>query len=1123
MEENIALSQDERRDFSAGVFYAGGLGKDTLIGTLSDDTLLGNANQDYIYGNKGNDILNGNQDEDNIYGGEGDDTINGGVGNDTLYGDGWNNDTDTEPLASGFGNDIISGDVGDDWIYGNQGNDILDGGDGDDRIWGGKGNDQIFGGNGNDELNGDEGDDQIFGGPGNDSINGGDGNDQIFGEAGDNFIIGGAGQDIIYGGAGNDTILGDDPNAPFGFGNNNDVIFGGEGNDIVLGGFGDDQIYGNQGNDMIDGGQGNDLIYGGQGDDTVSGAVGNDRIFGDFGNDVLMGGSGDDEISGGEGNDSLTGNEGKDTIDGGDGDDTINGGEGNDLLRGGAGRDLVFGDQGNDTLILDPGDTATGGEGDDVFRLIRGNGAFNPAEAATITDFGAAGVDLLELSGGLKFEDLNIFDGIGDLLGKAIVQDKLTGQTLAVLNGVTAADLGRDKFIPFFPPAPPASDPDRPLDPGIILPDDFTIPGQGASPTPTPTSVQAEPATIAFTLPDFIVNENGTPVGAKVTVKRTGNLNSQATVQVVRTGGTATPKSAVAAGQPFDFDDSVFPITLTFAANQSEREVVIPIQDDTIVEPTETIELALTNLQGENTQLGPQTTANLRIMDNDDPGNLGFAAAEYTVRENGGFVEVQVRRNGGTSGEISVDVIVDQNTPASPGTSLAVAGQDYTNIFGTPFRLNFANGETVKNITIPILDDNPPVPDGTKELRLKLVNPNPSTVPLDTIQTTTIRILDDDIPTLTISAISIDADEGDPNRKATFEISSSLGAQQPSQLVNLKITGTATLGAFGSATPPADYVINGLTQIANPAVLIQGGSTTFEVFVPQELNDNLTEGPETIQIELLPGANPSDYNIGADKATTLYVIDDDKPMVAVEAVGQIAEGSPSQTAQFKFTLRGQIPQPITVNFTVGGSATIGSDYQLSANSVTFAPADVDPLTNTATKTITVSPLDDQQREPTETITLRLQPPANNGYALDPEKDRGTVKILDDEPSLLFFTARPLVYEVGNVDGEFKVTRIGGTANPIRVNYQIDTTVANAATPGIDYDMTSLPGFNAATLQGSLTLGVGQESAVIPIKPINDGISGEPLTEFITFKLLPGLGYENPNGISATIQLINNGG
>ncbi len=1121
MEENIVLSQDERRDFSVGVFYTSGLGKDTLIGTLSDDTLLANVNQDYIYGNKGNDVLNGNQDEDQVYGGEGNDTINGGAGNDTLYGDGWNSDTDTEPLASGFGNDVISGDLGDDWIYGNQGDDILDGGDGSDRIWGGKGNDVISGGNGNDDLNGDQGDDRISGGPGNDTINGGDGNDQIFGEEGDNFLVGGAGQDIIYGGAGNDVILGDDPNAPFGFGNNNDVLFGGEGNDIILGGFGDDQIYGNQGNDLLDGGQGNDLIYGGQGDDTVSGGAGNDRIFGDRGNDVLIGDTGDDEISGGEGNDSITGNEGNDTIDGGDGDDTIYGGQGNDILRGGAGRDLVFGDKGNDTLILDPGDTVTGGEGDDVFRLIRGNGAFNPAEAAQITDFRGAGLDVLELSGGLKFEDLNIFDGIGENAGKAIVQDKLTGQTLAVLNGIPAADLTRDKFIPVLPPPPPPDQPDQPLNPSISIPDGST---GGATPPPPPPPPPVEPATIAFALADFIINEDGAPVGAKVTVKRTGNLTSEVSVQVVRTGGTATPQSAVAEGQPFDFDDSVFPLTLTFAANESEKEVVIPIEDNNSVEPTETIELALTNLQGENARFGTQTTATLSILDNDDPGNLGFAAAEYTVNENGGSIDVQVRRSGGTSGEISVDVILDTATPASAGTSLAVAGQDYTNIFGTPLRVNFANGESVKNITIPILNDNPPTPDGTKEIRLKLVNPNPPNVPLDTIQNTTIRILDDDIPTLTISAVEREANEADPNRKAVFEISSTLGAQQPNQLVNLRIAGTATLGNINQPQPPADYVISGLTNIVAPTVFIQGGSTRFEVFVPEELDDDLNEGPESIEIEILPGTTPGDYNVGADKDTILYVIDDDKPTVGVEALGRIAEGSTTQTAEFRFTLRGQISQPIVVNFTVAGSATSGTDYQLSANSVTFNPADVDPVTNTATKSITVTPLEDEEREPTETISLRLQNPPGDEYALDPEKNAGTVTILDNESSLLIFTAsNPITYEVGTVDGEFKINRFGGSANAIIINYQIDTTVENAATPGIDYDIASLPGFNQATLQGSLTMAVGQESATIPIKPINDGISGEPLTEFITFKLLPGSGYEDPTGVSGTIQLINNGG
>lgn len=1133
MEENIVVSnQDERKDFSAGVFDAAGFGNDTVVGTLSDDTLLGNQDQDRIYGNKGDDQLNGNEDPDTVYGGEGNDTINGGSDDDTLYGDARNNDTDTEPLTSGFGNDVISGDNGNDLIYGNQGEDQLNGGDGDDIIWGGKDNDFVSGGSGNDRVSGDLGDDRIFGGDGNDTGSGGDGQDQIFGEEGDDFLIGGAGSDRIDGGSGNDQILGDDPSLPFGFGRNHDFILGGDGDDIILAGFGTDQIYGNAGNDIIYGQQDQDLIYGGQGNDTANGGEGNDQMFGDKGNDVLLAESGDDQVSGGEGNDLLFGNQGNDVLNGDEGDDTIYGGQDNDLIRGGDGNDLLFGDKGADTLIPEAGDTVTGGEGNDVFRLVRGNGALPPAEAATIADFGSLGTDFIELDGDLTFEDLNIFDGTGENAGKAIVQDRVTGETLAVLDGITAAQLTRDNFLPAAVPEPPADEGDRELQVDIPI---STGTGE-ESPTPTPTPVPEEPAEISFSLAEFILNEDGTPVGANVTVKRTGSLTQEVSVDVVLTGGDATPQSSVdvEAGDAFDFDDSNFPQTLTFAADESEKIVTIPIEDDVTDEPAETIELALTNLQGENAQFGGQTTTLVLIQDNDDPGNLEFAAAEYTVEENGGSIDIQVRRNGGTNGAVSVDVILDSETAPSEGTTLATAGTDYEDIFGNALAVEFANGESVKTISIPIVDDDPPEQDGTKEIKLTLANPNPATAQFDPIKNTTVKILDDDVPTLTISAVDEQADEADPSNTAIFAITSSF-ALGNDLTVNLGIGGTAQLGPDGSdpakqPQQPDDYILSGIADPASTAVVIPAGQTTtnFTVSVPEALNDTATEGPETVEIELLPGANATDYNIGAESTAALNILDDDKPTVSVEGSGRVAENNLAGTVNLTFTLKGAIDAPIAVNYTVGGSATNGSDYNISASSVTFNPSDVNQANNfTATKTVTVSALDDVTREPNEVINVSLTNPPGDEYALDPEKNEATVTVLDDETSVLIFTpSDPIALEAGNaseIAGEFKISRFGGSANEVVVNYQIDNTVDDSATPAIDYDISNLPNFNLASLTGSIAIPVGQEAVTLPITPLNDGIGGETLTEFITFNLLPGTGYEDPAGASATIQLINNGG
>ena len=269
-----------------------------------------------------------------------------------------------------------------------------------------------------------------------------------------------------------------------------------------------------------------------------------------------------------------------------------------------------------------------------------------------------------------------------------------------------------------------------------------------------------------------------------------------------------------------------------------------------------------------------------------------------------------------------------------------------------------------------------------------------------------------------------------------------------------------------------------------------------------------------------------DYNIGADRTTSINLLDDDKPTVSLTTSGRIAESNLDGTVNLTFTLKGAISEAITVNYTVGGSAVAGSDYNISASSVTFNPADVDATTNTATKTVTVSPLDDLTREPNEVINVSLTTPPGDEYALDPDNDRATVTVLDDEESVLILTpSDPIALEAGSaaeITGEFKISRFGGSANEVVVNYQIDNTVTDAATPGVDYDISQLPNFNSASLTGSIAIPVGQEAVTIGITPLDDGISGETLTEFITLNLLPGTGYEDPTGATATIQLINNG-
>ncbi|MEG4207792.1 phosphatase PAP2 family protein [Microcoleus sp. Pol7_A1] len=171
--------------------------------------------------------------------------------------------------------------------------------------------------------------------------------------------------------------------------------------------------------------------------DYLEGTTQPDRFNALDGNDIIYANSGDDY---------LEGDVGKDKICGDQGNDTIVGGADNDILWGGKGSDLIGGDSGNDIIYAGAGsDTVSGGTGDDIFAIAKGSGGQTLATADYIADFGN-GNDKIRLLDGLSFEDLNIQQGIGANSNSTLIQDKLTGEYLAVLTGVNSNTIDRNNF-----------------------------------------------------------------------------------------------------------------------------------------------------------------------------------------------------------------------------------------------------------------------------------------------------------------------------------------------------------------------------------------------------------------------------------------------------------------------------------------------------------------------------------------------------------------------------------------------------------------------------------------------------------------------------------------------------
>jgi endonuclease/exonuclease/phosphatase family metal-dependent hydrolase len=206
-------------------------------------------------------------------------------------------------------------------------------------------------------------------------------------------------------------------------------------------------------------------------------------------------------------------------------------------------------------------------------------------------------------------------------------------------------------------------------------------------------------------------------------------------------------------------------------------------------------------------------------------------------------------------------------------------------------------------------------------------------------------------------------------------------------------------------------------------------------------------------------------NTGTDG---MYALDDFQMSwtnVAVASTVSVTAGTnaaePSTNGSFNITLNTPAPAGgVTINYTLSGTATIGTDYINAQNGTITVPQ------GSTTATIAITVVDDNVSEPAETIIATINN-ASNGYSV--ATSSATINLADNESSTLYsfnFSACTGALSDGftqqSVTGNAQVwacTNFGRSDNAVQMNGFASTAQANEdwlISPPLDLSGTNFP-------------------------------------------------------------------
>ena len=482
------------------------------------------------------------------------------------------------------------------------------------------------------------------------------------------------------------------------------------------------------------------------------------------------------------------------------------------------------------------------------------------------------------------------------------------------------------------------------------------------------------------------VNEDGTTDTVLVSLASSVGFGSQVVVNVSVTGADATAS----------------PATLTFTSMDwnVNQTVTVSAVDDGLANGSRvnTLNLAVDTNAFNTTDamwaaVGPSATANINVLDDDNAaitvdccGTAGSGSGTNSGNR------VSIAENGGTD----TFTVVLTSEPIS-NVILDIASGSPNDLSTNTLQLTFtpANWNTTQTVTMTGVNDDIDGDDNVDNTTTIAVNGSTADANYSGLATQSVfyRVPDDDTAGYTLST-------------TTINVSENVTVSSFTVVLDTEPVGNVEFDLTNPDTTEAALSVSSLLFTA-------GDWNTPQTVNVTGVNDDDDDGDITFNVTLAidaPNTNDAKYDLlGSTNISVTNVDNDDGARVTLATdVGGASEAGGVVTIQANQDIVAGVDTTVTIGVT-GGTASAG-EYSLASSNITIS-------SGTLQGTTTLTMVDDNVDEGTETITVEITAVAGGGGAVEDGTQSVTLNVNDDD------TAGFSIAETG---GSTTVTEGGGT-------------------------------------------------------------------------------------------------